>query len=72
MHLCNSINIKRGMDFWKNLVISWKCQIIQAVIKERKLLDLLLFYIFVSSVKKTNVRISVAENNKGMLFICMT
>ena len=39
---------KKGKHFGKNSVISWKCQIIQAVIREtiRNLLDLLLFYFF--------------------------
>ena len=38
---------KKGKQFGKNSVISWKCQIIQAVIRETigNLLDLLLFYI---------------------------
>ena len=37
----------KGKQFGKNSGISWKCQIIQAVIREtiRNLLDLLLFYI---------------------------
>ena len=40
---------KKGKHFGKNSVISWKCQIIQAVIREtiRNLLDLLLLYFFI-------------------------